>query len=316
MSVSREPHLPLGAGAEFDAIRAMLREWGPHASGIGDDAAVLDVPAGERLVASTDATVEGVHFRREWLSSEEIGARAATAALSDLAAMAARPLGLLLALGVPESWQGELAELARGVGASAERAGCPIIGGNVTRARELSLTITVLGSAAHVLRRSGALPGDLVYVTGLLGGPAAALRALQSGHVPAPAHMIRFTDPRARLAEAHWLAGAGATAAIDVSDGLGADVAHLARASVATIELEAANIPHLEGVSAEDALRSGEEYELVMTFAPDAALDVAQFERRFGIPLTHIGEVREAAGEPVRADGACVDPARGHDHLS
>jgi len=210
----------------------------------------------------------------------------------------------------------ELAELARGVGASAERAGCPIIGGNVTRARELSLTITVLGSAAHVLRRSGALPGDLVYVTGLLGGPAAALRALQSGHVPAPAHMIRFTDPQARLAEAHWLAGAGATAAIDVSDGLGADVAHLARASVATIELEAANIPHLEGVSAEDALRSGEEYELVMTFAPDAALDVAQFERRFGIPLTHIGEVREAAGEPVRADGACVDPARGHDHLS
>ena len=124
-----EPHLTLGTGAEFDAIRAMLHEWGPRASGIGDDAAVLDVPAGKRLVVSTDATFEGVHFHREWLSAEEIGARAATAALSDLAAMAAEPLGLLLALGVPESWQQELAELARGVGNPAGYAGGGAVGG-------------------------------------------------------------------------------------------------------------------------------------------------------------------------------------------
>lgn len=311
-----EPHLPLGAGAEFDAIRGMLREWGPLATGIGDDAAVLEVSAGQRLVASTDATFEGVHFRREWLSSEEIGARAATAALSDLAAMAARPLGLLLALGVPERWQPELAELARGVGLSAARAGCAIVGGNVTRAGELSLTLTVLGSAARPLRRRGARPGDVVYVTGRLGGPGAALRALLESRVPAPAHMLRFASPQARLAEARWLADAGATAAIDISDGLGADLAHLARASGVTVELDVARIPCVDDVAADDALASGEEYELVVTFRPGAEPDSGQFATRFGLPLTRIGVVGEESGEPVRAIGARVDPARGHDHLS
>jgi thiamine-monophosphate kinase len=313
---SAEPHLALGPGGEFDAIRAMLREWGTRAAGIGDDAAVLDVPAGERLVVSTDASVEKVHFRREWLSAEEIAARAVTAALSDLAAMAATPLGLLLALAVPESWEGEIAELARGVGDSAEHARCPIVGGNVTRADELSLTTTVLGSARVPLRRSGARAGDGVYVTGRLGGPGAALRALNSGRVADAHHMARFASPRARLAESRWLADAGATSAIDISDGLGADAAHLARASGVTIELEAALIPCVDGVSVEDALASGEEYELIVTFRDDAAPDATAFEARFGTPLTRIGGVREPGSEPVRVSGGRVDPVRGHDHLS
>ena len=104
------PHLALGAGDEFDAIRAMLRVWGARATGIGDDAAVLSVPEGELLVVSTDATFEGVHFKRGWLTSREIGARATAAALSDLAAMAARPVGLLLALGVSSEWRGDVAD--------------------------------------------------------------------------------------------------------------------------------------------------------------------------------------------------------------
>lgn len=310
------PHLDLGAGGEFDAIRAMLREWGPRAIGIGDDAAVLDVPTGERLVVSTDASVEMVHFRREWLSAEEIGARAAVAALSDLAAMAATPLGLLLALALPESWDGEIAELARGVGDAAERVRCPIVGGNVTRANELSLTITVLGSARAPLRRSGARPGAGVFVTGRLGGPGAALRALSSGRVADAHHMARFAAPRARIAESRWLADAGATSAIDISDGLAVDAAHLARASGVTIELDAAMIPLVEGVSAGDALASGEEYELIITFPSGARPDTAELEARCGTPLTRIGSVREAGGEPVRVTGARVDPARGHDHLS
>ena len=311
-----EPHLTLGSGAEFDAIRAMLREWGPRASGIGDDAAVLDVPTGQRLVVSTDASFEGVHFRREWLSAQEIGARAATAALSDLAAMAAAPLGLLLALGVPEGWQQELPDVARGVGQAAGDAACPIVGGNVTRARELSLTITVLGAAEHPLRRDNARVGDVVFVTGRLGGPGAALDALQSGRVPDAGHMARFASPSARLREARWLADAGARAAIDISDGLGADLTHLARASGVTIELDVDRIPCIEGVSRDEMLASGEEYELVVTFPPDSAPDAAAFESRFGIPLTRIGVVRSASGEPVRAVGARVDHARGHDHLS
>ena len=309
-------HIALGEGAEFDAIRAMLHEWGDRATGIGDDAAVVDVPRGQRLVVSTDASMEDVHFRREWLSAEEIGARAASAALSDLAAMAAQPLGLLLALGIPESWQPELAELARGVGASAELAGCPIVGGKVTRSQELSLTITVLGAAERPLRRSGARVGDIVYVTGTLGGPGAALRALRSGHVPAPAHMSRFVGPRARIAESRWLADAGATASIDVSDGLAADAAHLARASGVSIELDATRVPCIEGVSHSEAIASGEEYELLMTFPVDAGPDERAFADRFGVPLTRIGGVREAGSEPVRIVGGRVDPARGHDHLS
>lgn len=311
-----EPHLALGHGAEFDAIRAMLREWGPRASGIGDDAAVLDVPAGQRLVVSTDASFEGVHFRREWLSAQEIGARAVTAALSDLAAMAAAPLGLLLALGVPEGWQQELADVARGVGHAAGEAGCPIVGGNVTRARELSLTITVLGASERPLRRDNARVGDVVFVTGRLGGPGAALDALQSGRVPDAAHMTRFAGPRARLREARWLAAAGARAAIDISDGLGADLTHLARASDVTIELAVDRVPCIEGVSPEETLTSGEEYEIVVAFPADAEPDSVAFEALFGIPLTRIGVVRPTAGEPVRAVGARVDHARGHDHLS
>lgn len=313
---THQPHITLGTGAEFDAIRAMLHEWGPRASGIGDDAAVLDVPSGKRLVASTDASFEGVHFRREWLSAEEIGARAATAALSDLAAMAAEPIGLLLALGVPESWQPELAELARGVGRSAEHAGCAIVGGNVTRARELSLTITVLGATERPLRRDGARVGDLVFVTGLLGGPGAALRALRSGHVPDAEHMIRFSSPRARLAEARWLADAGASAAIDISDGLGADLTHLARASGVTIELDVDRLPHLDGMAPEEVLVSGEEYELVVTFPPVTPPNARSFADRFGVPLTRIGVVKAATDEPVRVLGSRVDPARGYDHLS
>jgi thiamine-monophosphate kinase len=311
-----EPHLPLGSGAEFDAIRAMLHEWGPRASGIGDDAAVLDVPSGQRLVVSTDASFEGVHFRREWLSGQEIGARAVTAALSDLAAMAAAPLGLLLALGVPESWQQELDEIARGVGHAAGDADCPIVGGNLTRARELSLTITVLGAAERPLRRDAAREDDIVFVTGRLGGSGAALHALQAGRVPDAEHMSRFASPRARLREARWLAAAGARAAIDVSDGLGADLTHLARASGVTIELEVDRIPCVDGIQPADALASGEEYELVAAVPPDAPPDTGAFEARFGIPLTRIGVARPASGEPVRAIGARVDPARGHDHLS
>ena len=156
MSADSDAHVQLGAGDEFDAIRAMLREWGARAVGIGDDAAVLAAPVGERLVASIDASVEGVHFRRDWLTAQEIGARATAAALSDLAAMAAAPLGLLLALGLPREWRRELDAIARGVGEMASSVGCPIVGGNVTRASELSLTITVLGSSARPLGRDGA----------------------------------------------------------------------------------------------------------------------------------------------------------------
>jgi len=308
-------HLPLGDGREFDAIRAMLEEWGPRATGVGDDAATLEMPSGAELVVSTDASVEGVHFRREWMSASEIGARAATAALSDLAAMAASPLGVLLSLVVPERWQTDLLALARGVGMTAANAGCPIVGGNLTRGSELSLTITVLGHASNPLRRAGARSGDRVYVTGWLGGPGAALRALLASETPAAAHLARFIAPVPRLREAQWLAAAGARAAIDISDGLLADAAHLARASGVTLALDLESLSRVDGVTAAQAATSGEEYELLIAMSADVSVDVGQFVRTFGIPLTDIGSVQPAVAEAVLSAGDGGGLAHGHDHL-
>jgi thiamine-monophosphate kinase len=304
----------MGDGKEFDAIRRMLAIWGPEAAGIGDDAAVLDVPAGERLVASTDASVENVHFRREWMTAEEIGGRAAAAALSDLAAMAATPVGLLLALGLPEAWRSELEGLARGLGTVAASAGCPIVGGNVTAAAELSLTLTVLGTAVRPLTRSGAREGDIIVVTGRLGGPGAALTALLAGVTPSPEQRERFVAPMPRLREARWLAARGARAAIDISDGLHADSSHLARASGVTISIDQQAIPCVAGVSCEDAVASGEEYELLVAMPAESEVQSSDFEREFGIPLTAIGIVSAASGAAVV--GLPVDGSRGHDHLS
>lgn len=316
MSLDSAAHLSLGEGDEFDAIRAMLREWGAGAVGIGDDAAVLAVPPGERLVASVDASVEGVHFRRGWLTPQEIGARATAAALSDLAAMAATPLGLLLALGVPSDWRGELDALARGVGEMASSVQCPIVGGNVTRATELSLTITVLGGSARPLGRDGARAGDLLFVTGTLGGPGAALDALLRGERPSTAHRARFASPRPRIAEARWLVERGARAGIDISDGLVADAGHLASAGGVRVQLDLDRLPLVSGVSASAAAASGEEYELLVAFAAESLPDVNSFEQSFGVALTAIGTVMQGTGVELVAAGERVDPPRGHDHLS
>ena len=309
-------HLALGVGAEFDAIRAMLAVWGAQATGIGDDAALLAIPAGESLVASTDASFEHVHFRRDWLSAREIGARATAAALSDLAAMAATPVGLLLALGLPAEWHAELDALARGVGEVAVASACPIIGGNVTRAAELSLTITVLGTAAHPLERKGALAGDALYVTGTLGGPGAALDALMHGAAPRDVDRARFAAPQPRLAEARWLAERGARAAIDISDGLVADAGHLAAASGVRVVLDLAALPCVEGITPERAVSSGEEYELLVAVPAPAPLDEAAFRARFGIMLTRIGRVATGRGVSLEGHDDRVDLPSGHDHLS
>ena len=308
--------VPLGPGYEFDVIRDLVRRWGPAARGIGDDAAVLEVPSGRRLVVSTDASVENVHFRRAWLTPEEIGYRAATAALSDLAAMAANPIAMLVAMAVPSSWRDALGAIADGIGDASRSFDAPISGGNLTIASELSLTLTVLGDSASPLVRSGARVGDAVYVTGLLGGPRRAAEAWETGVAPHPAYRSRFARPVARVREAIWLAEHGATAAIDVSDGLVADVRHLVTASgvAACIELDA--VPAMSGVSPEDALASGEEYELVVT--TPSRLDEHAFAGRFGTPLTRVGAVIDAPAGTVqiRAHGGFVDLPPGHDHFS
>lgn len=304
---------PLGAGGEFDLVRRLVARWGAAAAGLGDDAAILDVPAGARLVASTDTSYEGVHFRRDWLFLHEVAWRATTASLSDLAAMAAQPLGLLVALTLPDP--GELDDLADGVADAARAAQCPIVGGDLTHGDRLSLTITVLGTANRPLSRSGARPGDAVFVTGVLGGPAAAVRAMLRGAGPEPAHRARFARPAARIGEALWLAQRGATACIDISDGLVPEAGHLAAASGVGLEVQLEQVPAMPGIEATTAATSGEEYELLLTAPP--GLDASAFAARFGVPLTRIGTVVEGdAIATFTREGRRVDLAGGYDHFS
>ena len=338
MSGGPPSHIPLGAGAEFDAIRRLAARWGMRAVGLGDDCAVLDPPEGERLVISTDSSVENVHFRRSWLSPREIGWRATAGALSDLAAMGARPLGVMLGLVVPYEWRSALDELADGIGEAAAFGGAPILGGDTSDGGVLALAVTVIGAAARPLPRSGARAGDRLYVTGVLGGSLGALRDLEAGRIPRPGMWQRFAHPEPRLREGQWLAEQGVTAAVDISDGLAADLGHLAAASGVRIAVDLDKLPVYEeadprtgafgavGGAAKhalavltDAARSGEEYELLVT--SPKPLDAARFAARFQLPLTEIGRaealsVGQAPEVVLTAQGRRVDLPPGHDHFS
>lgn len=309
------PHTPLGEGAEFDAIRRMLERWGPRARRIGDDAAVITTLGDRSLVVSTDTSVENVHFRREWLSAEEIGYRAAAAALSDLAAMAAKPLGILAALTVPESWRGEFDSITDGIGEAASAASAPIIGGDTTRGSELSLNFTVLGTVRNVLFRTSSRPGDRIYVTGRLGGSLSALRDFQAGRIPPAETRVRFSHPVPRIEEAVWLSENGAASAVDISDGLAAELGHLAAASRVLLTVALESVPSIAGMSALEAAGSGEEYELIVTAPAD--LDTAEFTKRFGLELTKIGDVASGPAAVVMTHGGePVDLPRGYLHFT
>ena len=314
-----QTHTPLGRGSEFDMVRRLAERWGQAAQGLGDDAAILEPPRGEQLVVSTDASVEHVHFRRRWLTSGEIGYRSAMAALSDLAAMGARPLGMTVVLALPPDWTDDLARLADGIGEAARISGCPIIGGDLTRSALLHCTFTVIGATPRPVLRSAARVGDLLYVTGLLGGPAAALRALNQGTVLNAAYRERLARPTARVREGLWAAAHGASAMIDISDGLVSDAEHMAAASRVHLTIDLERLPVMRGCDPVDAARSGEEYELL--FAAPPTLDKAAFTQEFKLPVSVIGEVSRGEASEVgtvtfKQAGGRVDLQKGYDHFS
>ncbi|HET7274829.1 MAG TPA: thiamine-phosphate kinase [Longimicrobiaceae bacterium] len=301
----------LGPGAEFDLIRRFL----PHAPrlgredvavGPGDDCAVL---AGSGIALSVDLSIEGIHFRRDWLSAHEIGCRATSAALSDLAAVAARPVGVLISLAVSEDDADAFAvQVMEGVRSAVERVGGVVLGGDLTRSPGPAvLDITVVGEAKNPVLRSGARPGDEVWVTGALGAAAVTIVRLLRNEVPHPSAADRFACPLPRLAEAQWLAGRElATAMIDLSDGLAGDAGHLMSASGVSILLDRSAIPIHEAVfedtaGEEDALSyalgGGEDYELCFTAPPTSVQPQAdEFEEEFGIALTRVGVVEKGEG--------------------
>lgn len=306
----------MGSGREFDVIRNLIDRWGSLAVGIGDDAAVLSPESGLYRVVSTDAFVENVHFKREWLTPREIGARAAAGALSDLAAMGASAEAILISITLPENWLDVVGEIADGIASQVRRSGSRIIGGNMSRSSVFSITSTVIGKAARPVTRSGARPGDIVVVTGELGGAGAALAAWKKGEQPTEWARARFAAPEPRLVEGVLLEAAGATSMIDISDGLLADSQHIAAASGVRLAIDTSLLPCGRGVVPEAASLSGEEYELLATI-PAHRLEalLTEWPSKSAIGLTAIGRVESAnSGYETSGSRASMVPASGHGH--
>jgi thiamine-monophosphate kinase len=319
-------HLPLGPGPEFDRIRQVAARLGDRAIGLGDDCAVL--PAGEgSVVLSTDTSIEGVHFRRKWLSLEEIGWRAATGALSDLAAAGASCVGLLAAVAAPRTAPAEdLVALMEGVGGAVDAVGGRVLGGDLTAGAEWVVGITVVGRATRPLSRRGARPGDRLWVTGTLGGARAALVVWEAGGVPSAPSRGAYARPQARLEAGAWLAREGARAMVDLSDGLAGDARHLGAASGVAIRIALEHLPvhpgvgeavRLTGVAAEAfAAQGGEDYELLVALPPEFGDREARgFEAACGLPLTPVGDIEEGEGVSLELHGRPL-ALHGFDHFA
>lgn len=287
---------------EFELIDVLLQRFGAAAeggclvTGIGDDSSVTRMPDGHQLVSSIDTLLANTHFPPN-ADAVEVGYRAMMVSLSDLAAMGAAPLFVLLALTLPDDSPEWATRFATGAAEAASAAGVVIAGGNLTRG-PLGVSVCVHGSipAGKAVLRSGARPGDRVYVSGHLGGAAAAIRC---GFVD-PVLNERFYRPSARFDLAAELR-ASATAAIDISDGLLQDLGHLARASGCRVDVISADVPVFAGANLADALYGGDDYELCFT-----ASSAPSF------PALPIGSISEGRG--VWVDGQL--PARtGYQHF-
>lgn len=308
-------------------LRALFSGGHKHLElGIGDDAAVLGGTA-ESTVWTIDAAVEGVHFRRGLLSMREIGYRSATAALSDLAAMGARPVAVLSGLILPGDVEDEgLKELALGQKEAVERVGAVVAGGNLSRGGELSITTAAMGTARKPLRRDGAKPGDRVYLCGPVGLSHIGLTALMRGipvdlgevakAIEAFKRPVAYVEPG--LGASEW-----ATAAIDISDGLSADAGHLAKASGVVIVLEEQAIVsgELERVAEElnkealwCALSGGEDYALLVT---GPGIEPPHGFKEIGYCEALTGESREGGVVLIRKSGERLNVnGLGFDHFS
>jgi thiamine-monophosphate kinase len=295
--------------------------------GVGDDAAVLPTPDG-RVVASTDLLVEGRHFRRDWSAAPDVGVKAAAQNFADIAAMGARPRALLFGLAVPGELPAEwVLDVTRGLVAECERAGATIVGGDVTGADTVMLALTALGNLDGLapVTRGGAKPGDKVALCGRLGWSAAGLALLTASaesvnstaagarrHLAALVAAHRRPQPEYRAGP--MAAAAGATAMIDISDGLVQDLGHVAADSGVCIDLRSASLPVAPALRLAAEELGTDWLAWVLTGGEDHAL-AATFEQRAQLPETWvvIGKVR--SGEGVLVDSVAWEAPGGWDHF-
>ncbi len=312
----------LGEFGLIAAIDAVLPRGEAVLLGVGDDAAVVRASDG-RVVASTDVLVEGRHFRRDWSSARDVGVKAAAQNLADIAAMGAAPTALLVGMAIPADLPAEwVLEAARGMAAECERAGASVAGGDISSADVIMLGVTALGDLGGrpPVTRSGANPGDQVAICGRLGWSAAGLALLAAGLPASPLphdlaelvsahrrpHPVYGAGPRASLA--------GATAMIDVSDGLVADLGHVAAASGVRIDLRTLSLPVTEALRTAARRLGTDPLDWVFGGGEDHAL-AATFPEKAVIPegFTVIGSVLEGTG--VLVDSAPWAGSAGWDHF-
>ena len=317
--------------AEFDLIRRHFSRPAPGAAlGVGDDAALLELSSGHQLVVSTDTLVSGVHFFAD-VQPAALGWKAAAVNLSDLAAMGARPRWLTLALTLPQADDNWLAGFARGFYDCAGAAGAELVGGDTTQG-PLSITVTAMGEIGpgRALRRNAARPGQDIWVSGELGDAALGLAALRGEILPDLADqavlLSRLTMPQPRNALGIALTAGLASACIDISDGLLADLGHILAASATGAVLRWPDIPlsvaarhfsQLDGFTAR-VLAGGDDYELCFTADVARRADLDKLADRLGVPLTRIGEITALPGLQLLDDTGCEMslPQTGYAHFS
>ncbi len=318
--------------------RAAKASKGALRLGIGDDCALLRLKPGEDLAVTTDLSIAGRHFRLDWHTPEAIGHRTLARGLSDLAAMGARPVAAFLSLGLPReltvsarrgrSWSDRFFD---GFLALANACRTPLAGGDLSESPVVVADIVLIGAVPHgrALLRSGALPGDLLYVTGTLGGAATGLLKLgelAAAKSPLPPSILNKNTaslaphlyPQPRIPQGLWLRRKSvATAAIDLSDGLSTDLAHLCAESGVAAEVKVDALPLHSAATLDQALNGGEDYELLFTATPSARLP----QKISGVPITRIGRILTARrGRPpvvlLNATGPQPLEPRGWQHFS
>ncbi|MFT4048571.1 MAG: thiamine-phosphate kinase [Solirubrobacterales bacterium] len=285
----------------------------------GDDASVVR-PSGALAVTSVDSLVEGVDFTLETWPAEAIGRKAIASAISDLAAMGARPGEIHVAAGLPRELSDESFDrIAAGIAEAADASGAIVAGGDLSGAGELWLAVTVTGYADSVdglVTRSGASEGEVVVVTGELGGSRRAVELIADGAPSDDPRLARQFDPQPRIEAGRLLAESGAGAMIDISDGLARDAGHIATSSSVGIDLQLGRLPLADGIDDPAwAAGSGEEYELLATLKPDRLGAATEALLAIGVRLTAIGSVTRGDGARLLdASGADIE-VRGFDHF-
>jgi len=306
---------------EFDLIDRYFSGLSPGDAsvkcGIGDDAAVLSISPGQELLVSVDTLVDGIHFPPH-TAAFDIGYKSLAVNISDMAAMAAVPRWATLAMTIPEAEPEWLEAFANGFAEIANRYSVSLIGGDTTQG-PLSVTVQIMGTAmeGQSIRRSGAKPGDLIYVSGCLGAAGFACQALTVApdEHTIPAHCLeRLNRPCPRVELGRALAGL-ASAAIDISDGLAADLGHILTSSAVGAQVQLAALPvckTLEKLEDRDlvwslALAAGDDYELCFTLAEDRRAELEQRTGELSYPVTCIGKIRGGEGIGwLQEDGAEV----------